>query len=44
MKKLNCREASWETNTYLETVELHMSCDVDKCLCPDSNKRNYQGR
>lgn len=44
VKKLNHRDASWETvpNAFAELLERHGTCDADTCLCPHPENRDYQ--
>lgn len=43
LKKLNRRDASWETvpNAFAELLERHSSCNAPTCLCPHEDKRTY---
>ncbi|KAL5241794.1 hypothetical protein ACI65C_009204 [Semiaphis heraclei] len=44
LKKLNHRDASWETvpNAFAELLERHSSCNAPNCLCPHQDKRTFQ--
>jgi len=44
LKKLNHRDASWETvpNAFAELLERHSSCNAENCLCPHQDKRKFQ--
>lgn len=44
LKKLNRRDASWETvpNAYAELLERPRTCSATCCMCPHENKREHQ--